>query len=120
MTDITTIANTYIATWNEIDAARRAELLQANWSEGATYVDPLMAGKGRAEISALIAGVHERFPGFHFQLLGTPDGHGSYGRFSWGLGPIGSEPLIEGSDFVETSGTQLLKVTGFLDKLPAA
>lgn len=119
MTDITTIAQTYIAAWNETDADKRAALLNAHWSEDAVYADPLMAGRGRAEIAGLIGGVHAQFPGFRFVLLGRPDGHGSNGRFSWGLGPDGVEPVIEGTDFVEIADGQLRKVTGFLDKVPA-
>lgn len=120
MTDITTIAKAYIQAWNETDPARRQALLQTNWTEDATYVDPVMAGQGHAEIAALIAGIHERFPGFRFQLLGTPDSHGNHGRFSWGLGPDGAEPIIEGTDFVEIADGRLAKVTGFLDKIPSA
>jgi len=41
-----------------------------------------MIGEGPAQIGALIGAVHERFPGFRFALLGTPDGHGDHGRFS--------------------------------------
>ncbi|HEY4199094.1 MAG TPA: nuclear transport factor 2 family protein [Devosiaceae bacterium] len=119
MTDIAKIAATYIAAWNETDTQRRAALLDAHWTEDAAYADPLMAGQGRGEIAGLIAGVHSQFPGFRFQLLGRPDGHGAHGRFSWGLGPDGAEPLIEGTDFVEIADGRLRRVTGFLDKVPA-
>src|ERR1700722_15720142 len=72
-----------ITVWNEADPARRKALLTAAWTSDATYVDPIMKGEGVDEISALIGGVHERFAGFRFELLGVPDGHSGYVRFSW-------------------------------------
>ena len=37
----TAIAQHYIAVWNETDAARRAELIEAAWTADASYVDPM-------------------------------------------------------------------------------
>ena len=120
MTDAKAIATAYIATWNETDSARRERLLNEGWVETARYVDPIMAGAGRSEISGLIGGVHERFPGFRFALKGQPDGHGEQVRFSWTLGPDGIEAPIEGTDFVTVAEGRIAAVTGFLDKVPAA
>ena len=120
MTDAAKIADAYIAVWNETDAQRRRALIGEAWTEDARYVDPLMAGEGRDQISELIAAVHQRFPGFRFSLLGKPDGHGEHVRFSWGLGPEGGEDLVEGTDFALVSGGRLKSVTGFLDKVPAS
>ena len=47
----------------------------------ATYVDPLMQGKGHDQIGALITAVHERFPGFRFSLDGRVDGYSDKIRF---------------------------------------
>lgn len=118
MTDVAQIAQRYIDSWNETDTDRRASLLAALWTEDARYVDPMMAGRGRAEIDALIAGVHQRFPGFRFTLSGKPDGYGDKVRFSWTLGPEG-QSLVEGTDFGVTEDGRLSAVTGFLDKVPA-
>jgi len=120
MTDITSIANDYIALWNTRDAAGRAALLEQGWTGDAHYADPLMAAQGHERISALVAGVQGQFPGFRFTLLGQPQAHGAHGRFSWGLGPDGAEPVVEGTDFVEIAEGKLRRVTGFLDKVPAA
>jgi hypothetical protein len=73
MTDAAQIADRYIAVWNETDQARRRALLAEGWAENATYVDPVMSGEGREQIGALIAAVHERFPGFRFKLEGRAD-----------------------------------------------
>ncbi|MFM9921567.1 nuclear transport factor 2 family protein [Variovorax sp. H27-G14] len=117
--DATTIAQRYIAVWNETDAARRAELIEAGWTVNALYVDPMAQASGHAQISALVGAVHQRYPGFRFNLLGQPDAHGDHVRFSWTLGPSGAQDLIQGTDFAQLDAGKLRSVTGFLDKVPA-
>ena len=119
MTDTTRIADRYIDTWNETDPDRRSALLAESWSNDATYVDPLMSGTGHDQISALVSGVHERFPGFRFQLNGRVDGYGDKVRFSWMLGPQSEPDMIKGTDFAVIEDGRLKSVTGFLDKVPA-
>jgi hypothetical protein len=114
------IAQTYIAAWNETDAERRRALIAESWTSDATYIDPLMAGRGHAEVDALMAGVQQRFPGFRFTLIGQPDGFGDKVRFSWALGPEGADAPIKGTDFVQVEEGRLKSVTGFLDQLPTA
>ena len=116
--DATHVAEHYIAVWNETDAERRLELLETHWTEDARYVDPLAQPRGRPQISALVGGVQQRFPGFRFALKGQPDAHGDRLRFSWTLGPSGAEDLIEGTDFAQLAAGRLQSVTGFLDKVP--
>ncbi|HEY4083713.1 MAG TPA: nuclear transport factor 2 family protein [Burkholderiaceae bacterium] len=120
MTRATQIADRYISVWNETDPARRQALLAQDWSETAAYVDPMMAGKGRVQISALIGAVHERFPGFRFTLDGRVDGYGDRVRFSWALGSTTEPDLIKGTDFVLVEDGRVSSVTGFLDKVPAS
>jgi hypothetical protein len=120
MSDPQKVADRYIAAWNETDAARRMVLLREHWNVEATYVDPLASATGIDEIGTLIGGVHQRFPGFRFALLGRADGHGKHVRFSWSLGPVGAEPPIEGSDVVVVSNDRIAGVVGFLDKVPQA
>ena len=119
MTDAIEIAANYIATWNETDVDRRAELIGRHWSATPHYVDPLMTASGIEELSRLIEGVHGRFPGFRFSLKGTPDGHGNHVRFAWNLGPDGADSVIEGSDVIEMRDGLIDRVIGFLDRVPA-
>jgi SnoaL-like domain len=116
--DATAIAQHYIAVWNETDAERRAALIEAGWTADARYVDPLAQAIGREQISALVGVVHQRYPGFRFNLLGKADSHGDHLRFSWTLGPSGAEDLIQGTDFAQVDAGKLRSVTGFLDKVP--
>lgn len=116
--DATAIAQGYIAVWNETDAARRAALIADGWSADARYVDPMAQASGHEQISALVGAVHQRFPGFRFNLLGQADAHGDHLRFSWTLGPSDAQDLIQGTDFVQLDAGKLHTVTGFLDKVP--
>ena len=119
MTDPRNIAERYIALWNEVDAGTRSELFAMDWASDATYVDPLMAGTGAAEIDGLVAGVKARFPSFAFKLIGKPDGHGDHVRFSWTLGPGDFvDAPIEGTDIVQLRDGRIQSVTGFLDRMP--
>jgi len=119
MTDLETIAKNYIAAWNEAEPTRRHKLVETAFAADIRYHDPIMQGDGHDGIGALIEGVHAQFPGFRFSLKGSPDGFGDHIRFSWGLGPDGSEAIIEGTDFGIIEGGRLKRVTGFLDKMPA-
>ncbi|MBD2746015.1 nuclear transport factor 2 family protein [Microvirga sp. BT688] len=119
MTDATSIANRYIALWNETNADRRQDQLANLWSEDGTYSDPLMQGSGHSQIDALISAVHQRFPDFRFSLIGQPDGYGENIRFSWQLGPEGADGPIKGTDFATLNNGRLKQVTGFLDQVPA-
>ncbi|ASY66361.1 putative isomerase (plasmid) [Sinorhizobium sojae CCBAU 05684] len=113
-----TLANLYIALWNETEPQARREKLDDLWTTDGAYADPLTRGAGHEEIDALIAGVHRQFPGFVFQLLNTPDGCGEVMRFAWGLGPGGAEPVVEGTDFCTIRNGRLHDVVGFIDKIP--
>jgi hypothetical protein len=120
MTDAAMIAEKYIALWNESDQVRRKGLIAKTWTEDATYLDPMMGGRGHDEIDALIGAVHHRFPGHRFALLGKPDGHGDRVRFSWTLAASDAEPIAHGTDFGVIAGDGRLKaVTGFLDHVKA-
>jgi hypothetical protein len=119
MSNALELATGYIALWNETAPQRRRALLAENWTEDATYADPLIQRAGHAEIDALIAAVQARFPGLHFALDGRVDGHGQHLRFSWTLGPEGGEAVVKGTDFALTEGGRFKAVTGFLDQVPA-
>ena len=120
MTDPKAVAERYIALWNETDPTVRKQLLAQDWTDSASYVDPMARVRGVDEIDALIAGVQQRFPNFSFRLTGKPDGHGENVRFSWSLGPGDYvDAPIEGTDFaqLEEDG-RIVAVTGFLDRVP--
>jgi hypothetical protein len=120
-TPISTVVDGYFAMWNESDPRRRQELTAATWSPDASYVDPLFAADGYEGLDALVAGVHERYPGLRFRLIGTVDVHHDRARWSWEFGaPDGSPPVAAGVDFaVLAPDGRLRTVTGFFAQ-PAA
>ncbi len=120
MTNPATIANCYIATWNETDEDLRKASLKKSWSEYAAYVDPMASANGHGAIAALIGAVHQKFPGFRFALDGRPDGYADKVRFSWTLGPESEPGMVKGTDFAVIENGRLKRVTGFLDKIPSA
>jgi hypothetical protein len=121
MVDAHDLAQRYIASWNEVDAPTRRRLVDGLWTENARYADPMMKAEGQDAITALIGGVHSQFPGLRFTLTGQADGHGSYIRFSWSLGPANGAPIARGTDFAAVAADgRLAEVTGFLDQVPDA
>ena len=109
----------YLAVWNETDAVRRHEFIAQTWTDGASYRDPLMQGDGRAGIDALVQGVHQQFPGYRFRQVGAVDGHHSYVRFAWELGPEDGPAPIAGSDVaILAPDGRMQSVIGFLDRVP--
>lgn len=118
MTDITTVVDSYLAAWNETDPERRRALIADTWSEDASYLDPLMAGEGRAGIDEMIAGAQQAYPGHRFELADGPDAHHDRVRFTWHLrGPDGNGPVAVGVDFGTLAGDGRLRaVTGFLEQ----
>lgn len=113
------IVEQYIKVWNETDQARRQQLLRSGWTDNAHYVDPLARASGPQEISAMIGGVQQRFPGFTFKLAGMPNGHNGHIRFSWIFGPPDEDAPIEGSDVLSLEDGRIAQVIGFLDRVPA-
>ena len=116
MTDPNMIAELYLASWNAAPAERAAAM--DIWAATATYRDPLMAGDGRDGIAAMIDAAVANFPGHHFVLEGTPDGHGPFVRFSWSIRPVGGagEAVACGTDVVRLDGDgRIAEVIGFLD-----
>jgi hypothetical protein len=111
-----TVADRYLAVWNEADPARRRALVAEAWSPAAHYVDPLMTGEGHDGIAAMIQAARTQFPGHGFSLRGVPDGHGRHVRFSWDLAPHGGAAVAGGTDVatLDTDG-RIVDVIGFLD-----
>ena len=116
MPDPRTIAEAYLATWNEEDSERRRALLGRSWTPDAHYVDPMMSGEGRDGIAQMIEAARTKFPGHAFALRGKPDGHGRYVRLSWSLAPHSGTAVAHGSDVMRLDDNGCIaEVIGFLD-----
>jgi hypothetical protein len=117
MTSPDTLVDTYIAMWNEPDAAQRRELVARTVSADASYLDPLMSGDGVDGIDAMIAGAQQQYPGHRFALVGAPDAHHDRIRFSWTIAPQGGDPIAIGHDFATLDADgRMRSITGFLEQ----
>jgi hypothetical protein len=117
MTQHLEIANAYLDLWNENEDDRRIDLLNATWTETAHYSDPLMQGEGRPGIADMIKTAKAQFPGHRFVLIGTPDGHGLFIRFSWRLVSPQGRDVAGGTDVVTLDAMgRIENVVGFLDR----
>lgn len=119
MSNHTDLIDRYIAMWNETDAGKRRDLIARTWAENASYVDPVLQGDGRSGIDAMVASVHERFPGHRFRRTSDVDTHHDRVRFSWELAPAGGPAVVSGVDFGEVAGDRLRTITGFFNAAPA-
>ena len=120
MSDLTQLAEQYIATWNETDPSARRALIGEIWSEDGRYIDPMAEVAGPDQIDALIAAAQAQFAGMTFRLGSAVDGHHDQARFTWELGPQGAEAVVVGFDVVQRDATgRLALVLGFLDKVPS-
>ena len=116
MTAPTALIDRYIAAWNTTDAEDRRDLIAGAWTEGASYLDPLMSGEGHDGIDAMVHGVQERFPGLSFRRTSDVDAHNDRVRFAWELSAEGQPPMAKGIDFgVVAPDGRLASITGFLD-----
>ena len=116
MTAHSAIAERYLATWNEPDAARRRSLIAALWSPQGRYADPLMSGQGHDGIARMIETARTQFPGCEFTARGEPDGHAPFVRFSWSLGPAGGAAVAGGTDVARLDDAgRIVEIIGFLD-----
>lgn len=121
MTDYQKIAEAYVAAWNETDAGRRVELIANLFAANYRFADPMMTADSHSELDALIAGIHERFPGFRFHLDGPADGFADRMRLSWTLGPegvTGDAAPVRGTDFATLEDGRIIAMTGFYDRVP--
>ena len=112
------VVDGYFAMWNETDQARRREVIEATWTSDASYVDPMFDAEGQDALDAMVAGVHEQFPGHRFRPTGTVDVHNDRARWGWELtGPSDSSAVVSGVDFaVFAADGRLREVTGFFEQ----
>jgi len=111
--------DTYVASWNETEPARRRAAIAEAWSERGSYRDPVMTSDGHAALDAMLAGVQAKFPGFVLKRISRVDHHNDAVRFSWSLGPASGPSVVEGVDFCTLGPDgRLASVVGFIDKMP--
>ena len=118
MSNIESIVENYVASWNETDPARRQSSLAASCAANASYRDPVMVSDGQAGLDAMLAGVQAKFPGFVLRRISKVDSHNNAVRFAWSLGPAAGPSVVEGVDFATLSADgKLASIVGLIDKM---
>jgi len=119
MSNIESVIESYVASWNETDPARRKSALAASCAANASYRDPVMVSDGHGGLDAMLAGVQAKFPGFVLKRTSKVDSHNDAVRFAWSLGPDAGPSVVEGVDFATLSPDgKLASIIGFIDKMP--
>ncbi|GAA2417991.1 nuclear transport factor 2 family protein [Streptomyces glaucosporus] len=112
----------YFAAWNTLAPEDLAEAVARAWTEDGAYTDPLVRARGHEQLAAVIAAVHEQFPGFEFRPTGKVDGHHDIARFTWDLVSTadGSSPAAGFDVITLAEDGRIVSVQGFLDRAPGA
>lgn len=115
-TSIEQVVEDYFAMWNEVDTERRRTIIAETWTPDARYKDPMVAADGQDGLVAMVAAVHEQFPGHRFHLTSAIDAYQDRARWGWEL--VGPDDVIAaGVDFAAlTTDGCLSEVIGFLEQ----
>jgi|tagenome__1003787_1003787.scaffolds.fasta_scaffold20517293_1 SnoaL-like domain len=118
--DITSLADRYIAAWNEENPQARRRLVETVYTAEAAYADPMLKSEGHDGIETMIAAVQSTYPGFRFTRTSDVESHNDRIRFRWSLGPAGGEPIVDGTDFGVVVSGRIAEMVGFFDRAPKA
>jgi hypothetical protein len=117
----TELIDSYFRTWNETDAARRADLAARTFAAGARYVDPNVDVAGPADFSEMVAAVQGQYPGYRFRLGGTVERHHDLVRFAWEILDVAGNVAMSGLDVGQVaSDGRFACLHGFYGLTPSA
>jgi hypothetical protein len=111
------LADGFLAGTNELDPARRAELITEIWAPDGHFIDPLHEATGHAELDALYGQVHVNFPGYVFARTGDVEPLGRWFRFRWDFRGEDGSLLAAGTDIAEITDGRLARIVSFYDHL---
>lgn len=112
------VVTTYCAAWNETDATKRAQLLEAAWADDGVYHDPTGTAEGRTMLLQHIGGFQTQFPGHTIDPASGVDDNGNGLRFAWVM-RNGDETVLEGMDFAELAPDgRIRRIEGFFGPFP--
>ena len=111
---------TYGASWNEPDEAKRRELLERSWADNGVFEDPRDRAEGRDALLRLIAGFREQLPGGSIVMTSGVDEHHGLVRFTWRIDDAQGKALLEGIDFGELAPDgRIQRIVGFWGAPPS-
>jgi hypothetical protein len=120
MTDLSVTVDTYLAGWNEVDAQRRAGIVERVWTANGRLIDPPLEATGRDEISQMAATLQSQFPGHRFIRVSGIDEHHNHFRFAWEFVAADGSVALSGLDVGELAEDgSIARITGFFGVLPS-
>ena len=114
----TLLSRNLIEVFGEPDAMKRKGVIAELWNEDGVFVDPFGRVVGRDAINESVSHLHQKFPGFVFTPIGSPEAFHDIGRLSWGHGPAGQEPKVKGVDIVSVRDGRIVSLYTFIDAMP--
>lgn len=97
------LAQRYVALWNEGDDETRRRTIRSLWVDGGEHVAPRTAVRGYEELEARVARSYQRWiveEGCTFRYRGDAVGHHNVVRFTW--------EMVDRAEDVESIGTEIL------------
>src|SRR5260370_28505020 len=104
-----------VEVFGQADSSKRAEAIASIWAQDGELIDPQGRFVGHNAISAAVAELHARFPGFVFTPIGSPQAFHEVGRLLWGHGPKGGPPKVTGVDVIRVRNGRIAALYTFLD-----
>jgi hypothetical protein len=117
LTEAVRLADGFLAGTNELDEARRVELVDEIWTADGHFIDPLHEATGHAELNALYAQVHTNFPGYTFARIGDVERLARWMRFRWEFRGDDGSLLAAGTDVGEIVDGKIGRIVSFYDHL---
>ena len=77
-----------LAIWTETDPTARRAAIAAHYHDDVVFHDPDGVFTGHAELESFSDSLQQRFPGQHFEMVGTPSVVGDAVRAYWRFGPV--------------------------------
>lgn len=120
-TDLAAIVDRALSAYCDPDVTRRAATIADIWAADGELLDPPLAGRGHAELTALTDAVLAHFPDHIFRRTTAVDAHHGRARYNWELvGPSGAVG-VAGTDFVELGDDgRIRRIVGFFGPLADA
>ena len=100
---------------NELDPEKRKALIAEVYDPHIRLMDPHVGVDGRAELEQLYEGLHKRFPGFVFTVVGDVDVHHDVARIHWTLGKPGASAMQAGDDIVRIRDGRIIEIVVFFN-----
>jgi nuclear transport factor 2 (NTF2) superfamily protein len=123
MPSIDEMIRSYVASWNDNDAAKRDLTIEKTWSPDGIYRNATAEFEGYDGIARAVAAAHDAFVsnGFVFTLAKLDTNHDAV-RYTWEMVPAtGGEPDSVGTHVAVVGGDgRLVSDHQFIDQPPSA